>query len=189
MRIPNILTYSILLGPTTARLSPNSHPEPPTATLASSPNAHGRNQSKRTVIRGRHLLGFNQDIFLGIPYADEPVRFGPSALKTTYSSSSSGAKTRPGKDGDNQDVVLDATTYGLDCPAYGSDTRELVEMGIVSIGEDCLRLNIIRPCLDNSEDGFGGKMENEVEDGGVGLPVLLWIYGGGWQQGATADPR
>ena len=40
------------------------------------------------------------------------------------------------------------------------------------MGEDCLHLNIVKPRTDQTH-----------------LPVLLWIYGGGWQQGATSDPR
>jgi acetylcholinesterase len=64
------------------------------------------------------------------------------------------------------------TTYGTDCHGYGSDTDLLVKQGWTKLGEDCLHLNIIKP------------RTNET-----GLPVLLWIYGGGWQQGATSDPR
>lgn len=66
----------------------------------------------------------------------------------------------------------DATKYGLDCQGYGGDTNALVASNWTRLGEDCLHLNIIKP------------RTNET-----GLPVLLWIYGGGWQQGATSDPR
>jgi hypothetical protein len=65
-----------------------------------------------------------------------------------------------------------ATTYGTDCHGYGGDTTLLVEQGWTKLGEDCLHLNIVKP------------QTNET-----GLPVLLWVYGGGWQQGATSDPR
>ncbi|KAJ4294580.1 hypothetical protein N0V90_008271 [Kalmusia sp. IMI 367209] len=66
------------------------------------------------------------------------------------------------------------TQYGVDCTGYGSDTNALVSGGWTTLGEDCLHLNIIKPRM---------KERNES------LPVLLWIYGGGWQQGATSDPR
>jgi acetylcholinesterase len=65
-----------------------------------------------------------------------------------------------------------ATTYGTDCHGYGGDTTTLVKQGWTTLGEDCLNINIVKP------------QTNET-----GLPVLLWIYGGGWQQGATSDPR
>ncbi|PSN62394.1 carotenoid ester lipase-like protein precursor [Corynespora cassiicola Philippines] len=67
---------------------------------------------------------------------------------------------------------FNVSQYGLDCRGYGSDTNTLVNGGWTKMGEDCLHLNIIKP--------------NTTEEH---LPVLLWIYGGGWQQGATSDPR
>lgn len=73
---------------------------------------------------------------------------------------------------DTPKVHFNVTQYGIDCHGYGSDTNTLVSRNITKLGEDCLHLNIIRP--------------NTVE---TNLPVLLWIYGGGWQQGATSDPR
>lgn len=73
---------------------------------------------------------------------------------------------------DTPKTHFNATQYGLDCTGYGSDTTRLVREGWTKLGEDCLHLNIIKPRT---------KRKN--------LPVLLWIYGGGWQQGATSDPR
>lgn len=105
---------------------------------------------------GRHLAEFNQDVFLGIPYADKPVRFTPARLATGTAG-----------------TVKAAQEYGYSCPGYGADTTNLVAAGIITIDEDCLNLNVVRPS--------GGAKS--------GLPVLVWIYGGGWQQGQTADPR
>lgn len=144
------------------RLSSKTTPcnEPPTATLSSS-----NKSNPATVFVGRALPESNQDLFLGIKYADKPVRFTPSKLKSTYVSHDS--KSGP--------VLYNATEYGYDCPGYGSDTTKLVNMGLIRLNEDCLNLNIIRPqTKDNSE---------------TLLPVMIWIFGGGWQQGATADPR
>lgn len=66
----------------------------------------------------------------------------------------------------------DVAQYGLDCTGYGGDITSLVKQGWTKLGEDCLHLNIVKPRVKEKD-----------------LPVLLWIYGGGWQQGATSDPR
>lgn len=73
---------------------------------------------------------------------------------------------------DSPHAHFEATQYGLDCHGFGADTTLLVSKNYTRLGEDCLHLNIIKP------------RTNETD-----LPVLLWIYGGGWQQGATSDPR
>lgn len=104
---------------------------------------------------GRYIPEFKQDVFLGVPYADKPVRFSPATLAT-----GSAGETKVVKE------------YGFSCSGYGSDTTKLVSAGTITLDEDCLNLNVIRP---------SGE--------GNGLPVLVWIYGGGWQQGQTADPR
>ncbi|PVH98305.1 alpha/beta-hydrolase [Periconia macrospinosa] len=111
--------------------------------------------SKAGVFHGRHLPEFDQDLYLGIKYAPKPVRFSPATLV-----------------GDAPTTDFNASSYGLDCTGYGSDTNTLVTGGWTKMGEDCLHLNIVKP------------KTNET-----GLPILLWIYGGGWQQGATSDPR
>jgi acetylcholinesterase len=111
--------------------------------------------SNAGVFHGRHLPDFSQDLYLGIKYASNPIRFAPSAF----------ILDAPGQH-------YNATNYGIDCHGYGSDTDLLVKQGWTKLGEDCLHLNIVKPST------------NETD-----LPVLLWIYGGGWQQGATSDPR
>jgi acetylcholinesterase len=73
---------------------------------------------------------------------------------------------------DAPSVQYNASQYGTDCKGYGSDTNLLVAQNWTTLGEDCLNLNIIKPITNKTN-----------------LPVLLWIYGGGWQQGATSDPR
>lgn len=73
---------------------------------------------------------------------------------------------------DSPKTTYNVTKYGLDCHGYGSDTTTLVNSNWTVLGEDCLHLNVIRP---------SGQHKN--------LPILVWIYGGGWQQGSTSDPR
>jgi acetylcholinesterase len=70
---------------------------------------------------------------------------------------------------------FNASRYGTECMAYGGDTAKLVALpgNHTRLGEDCLHLNVVRP-----------RGTNES-----GLPVLLWIYGGGWVAGSTSDPR
>ncbi|KAJ6015629.1 Triacylglycerol lipase (LipA) [Penicillium herquei] len=144
---------------------------PPTATLDSG------KEDKTTIFVGRQLDEFDQDVFLGIKFADEPARFTPAKLKTSYASndSDSGGYTLPASKVQTQSDVTyyNATEYGYDCPGYGSDTTELVDLGFVRLNENCLNLNVIRPQADTDEL----------------LPVLIWIYGGGWSEGSTADPR
>ena len=101
-------------------------------------------KSKAGIFQGRYLPEFEQDLYLGVKYAPQPVRFTPAQL----------AKDTP-------KIHYNVTQYGTDCPGYGSDTTLLIRQGWTTLGEDCLKK----------------------------LPVLLWIYGGGWQQGATSDPR
>lgn len=147
----------------------SSHP--PTATLSAG------NANPRTVFVGRTLPEFHHDLFLGIKYADEPTRFTPAKLKSAYASKDSNSGVYDlsvaGVSSHSDTVYYNATEYGNDCPGYGSDTTYLVNMGLIKLNEDCLNLNVIRP--QNSEEEK--------------LPVMLWIFGGGWSQGATADPR
>ncbi|KAL4869391.1 hypothetical protein BDV12DRAFT_84412 [Aspergillus spectabilis] len=139
----------------------------PTVTLPNGP------RNKVTFV-GRTLPEFDQELFLGVKYADEPVRFTPSSLKTVYASGDS--DSGPVRQSSNPGTVLyNATQYGYECPGYGSDTTSQLEMGLIQLSEDCHNLNVIRPKR--------GPGDREL------LPVMVWIFGGGWQQGATADPR
>ncbi|KAF2822000.1 lipase 3 precursor [Ophiobolus disseminans] len=90
------------------------------------------------------------------------VQYAPKPLRFAPSEL---ARNTPGKH-------YNVTQYGTDCLGYGSDTNLLVREGWTKLGEDCLHLNIVKPRTNQTN-----------------LPILLWIYGGGWQQGATSDPR
>jgi carboxylesterase type B len=107
--------------------------------------AHTRNGT----ILGRYLSGYNQDLFLGIPYAKAPRLANSEPITTKF--------IEP----------FDASEYGPTCYGFGSNL--LLNL---TQSEDCLNLNIIRPA--------GVHLEK--------LPVLLWIYGGGFTQGSSADP-
>ncbi|POM75165.1 Triacylglycerol Lipase [Phytophthora palmivora] len=70
---------------------------------------------------------YDQDLFLGMPYAQPPVgdlRFrNPESLNTTWSE------------------VKNATEYSPECYGYGSDQWVLGNI----ISEDCLTINVVRP--------------------------------------------
>ncbi|KAM0281666.1 hypothetical protein ACHAQH_003397 [Verticillium albo-atrum] len=76
---------------------------------------------------GVHNDAFDQDYFLGVPFAQPPVgslRFAsPKPLKETFRG------------------VRNATEYGWMCIGYGSDTSNLGS----PVNEDCLTLNVVRP--------------------------------------------
>lgn len=100
-------------------------------------------------LQGRYLDSFNQDLFLGVPFALAPRLDNPRPLNETWHS------------------PFDASEYGPSCYGFGSNLALNLTQS-----EDCLNLNIIRPHEYSAEP----------------LPVLLWIYGGGFRQGSNADP-
>lgn len=105
---------------------------------------------------GLHLPTYDEDLFLGMPYAQPPVgdlRFAiPHSLNTSWPSQ------------------RNATQYSPECIGYGSDDWVLGN----DLSEDCLTLNVIRPSGVRPGDN---------------LPVAVWIYGGGYYEGGTLDPR
>ncbi|KAL1861430.1 hypothetical protein VTK73DRAFT_7112 [Phialemonium thermophilum] len=66
------------------------------------------------------------------------------------------------------DGVRDATSRSVSCAGYAGFDQGL------ALGEDCLTVDIVRPAGAAAGDG---------------LPVLVWIYGGGFTAGGSADPR
>ncbi|KKK23930.1 hypothetical protein P175DRAFT_0481441 [Aspergillus ochraceoroseus IBT 24754] len=161
------LALALSLGTSTCHTAqaasvPLSSPSQPVATLS------------KTAFVGRLLPQFEQELFLGIKYADQPVRFTRSALKTDYAAAAATDSSFAGVDR-HHTVLYNATEYGYECPGYGSDETRLVNTGVIQLREDCLNLNVIRP----------RRAPGDTEL----LPVMVWIFGGGWQQGATADPR
>ncbi|KAK4547273.1 hypothetical protein LTR36_000928 [Oleoguttula mirabilis] len=80
---------------------------------------------KNGTVTGEHNAAYNQDYFLGVPFAQPPVgelRFrNPQSINATYNS------------------TLAATSYAPECVGYGGD-----QIGY-PVSEDCLYLNVIRP--------------------------------------------
>ncbi|KAI8627323.1 alpha/beta-hydrolase [Xylariaceae sp. FL1651] len=71
---------------------------------------------------GLHLPDWNQDAFLGMPYAQPPVR------QLRY--------RRPIPVNESFDGVRKATQYGYSCMQYGQN---------FTLSEDCLTINVVRP--------------------------------------------
>ncbi|RDL33270.1 Carboxylic ester hydrolase [Venustampulla echinocandica] len=104
----------------------------------------------------------NVESFIGIPFAQPPV--GQLRLKPPQP-----INTRLG--------TIQATGVPLACPQQGSLTiPDIPGVPIgpgnqtLPAGEDCLTLNVQRPCSANRHSR---------------LPVIFWIYGGAFEQGAT----
>jgi len=149
---------------------------------APSPAAFERDLEERAdptvTVNGGTFVGFNGwkvEKFFGIPYAQPPNgnrRFRPPVGVTSYSG------------------TIDVSAYGNHCPQHGgSSTPENDNIdgdGVDALktvfgdlepteddNEDCLSLNIVRP------------KPKYLPDSGAPLPVLVWIYGGGFTGGKT----
>lgn len=110
---------------------------------------------------GVHNAWYHQDFFLGIPYAQPPV----DDLRYEH----------PQPLNESWEVPRQANSYGFWChsaplslPGYTQDGFHHEE------DEDCLTLNVVRPSEANPASRF---------------PVLVYIYGGGLQEGGSADQR
>ncbi|KAB8215143.1 Alpha/Beta hydrolase protein [Aspergillus novoparasiticus] len=129
-------------------------------------HANGRILKPVVAIRNGTLVGvhnalYHQDLFLGIPYAQPPVE----DLRYEH----------PQPLNKSWEVPRQADSYGFWChsaplslPGYTQDGFHHEE------DEDCLTLNVVRPS--------GATPSSR-------LPVLVYIYGGGLQEGGSADQR
>jgi carboxylesterase type B len=108
---------------------------------------------------GLSLSTFQQDAFYGIPFAQPPV--GDLRLRYPVPLNQSWTSQR------------NATERGLSCPGTDGTSSQGFADGLI-MGEDCLTLDVIRPAGVQAGDN---------------LPIFLWIYGGGFKAGGSADPR
>ena len=112
-----------------------------------------------TVLIGKHFQSSNVDFFGGIPYAEPPLgdlRLSPPLPKYSLSPLQS----------------FDARSYGHRCLQPVSHlffplppSADSSQYSNLVMSEDCLTLNIYRP------SGI---------DVDASLPVMVWIYGGGF---------
>ncbi|KAI1273194.1 alpha/beta-hydrolase [Xylaria sp. FL0933] len=119
---------------------------------------------------GLHLPAFGQDVFLGIPYAQDTGgrnRFrAPQALDEAW------------------DGVREAKRYGPACPDQQADVD-----GYYGMGEDCLSINIVRPAGLGVDEDNNDEEEREKTAKSRKLPVMLWIHGGSYQVGTSGLPN
>jgi acetylcholinesterase len=107
--------------------------------------------------------------FLGIPFAEPPVgtrRWLPALPKS------------------REYGVLNATRFGPSCPqyvsdpllapnAYNVDVQQFAPAPLEYQSEDCLSLSIWVPAKSAANES---------------LPVIIWLYGGGFGEGGTNVP-
>lgn len=141
-------------------------PEPPTQVIE-------KRAAPTVTISSGSIVGVNRlatEAFNGIPFAQPPV--GPLRLKPPVKLNSSLG-------------IFDATGIAPACPQFlaDSDSSEFLAKVIdtvtglpffqnaLKISEDCLTVNVIRP--------KGTKAGDK-------LPVLFWIFGGGFEVSCCA---
>lgn len=108
---------------------------------------------------GLTLNAFNQDAFYGIPFAVPPLGDLRLRYPVPYNQSWTGSRN--------------ATGRSDSCPGFDKPFPQGFADGL-TMSEDCLTLDIVRPASVKPGDN---------------LPVFLWIYGGGFKAGGSADPR
>lgn len=130
------------------------------------PTAHVKNGT----YVGVHSAAYDQDFFLGVPYAQPPVgslRFrNPVGLNQSWHD----AKPATAYSSEVRYSIpfhLHHTLTDSKCYGYGSDQWNY------AVSEDCLYMNVVRPA------GHEDKK----------LPVAFWIHGGGFTQGGGVDQR
>ncbi|KAI9745423.1 MAG: hypothetical protein M1818_000957 [Claussenomyces sp. TS43310] len=111
---------------------------------------------------GLSMTDSRQDVGVHVPQLSQDIFKGiPFASAPRYQLAQSLNETWKG--------ARVAVEPGLTCPGFGTNN----DFGW-AIGEDCLNLNVVRPL---------GITANSK------LPVLVWICGGGFQQGSNRDPN
>ena len=75
--------------------------------------------------------------------------------------------------------IIDAMHFRNPCPGFDGSKQPWIKYLNLTASEDCLNLNIWVPSV---------RGPGRVKYAKNGIPVLVWIYGGGFLYGANADP-
>ena len=122
------------------------------------------------VIQGVRSHNMGVDFFGGIPFAAPPVgnrRWAPPQEPPKWSPQ-----------------ILDASEYGTDCyQVVDAIVNPLANPDTMS--EDCLYLNIFTPAGAAAASAASDPSSASTQL----LPVMVWLHGGGFQQGGAARPE
>lgn len=103
----------------------------------------------------RGLVEGDVEVFRGIPYAAPPV---------------GDLRWKPPAPPSPWESVRDCFEFGAACPQNNNPLQHMLPLGAIkSFSEDCLTLNVYRPAKASGEK----------------LPVMFWIHGGGFGEGAS----
>ncbi|KAM3431682.1 hypothetical protein MY4824_006992 [Beauveria thailandica] len=122
----------------------------------------------QTVVGKTSVISEEIEKFLGIPYAQVSRRWEHARLREQLPRD-----------------VFDATKNGPRCPAPEGDTRLFQSyLPFPEVGQDefeCLNLFVVRPST-------AALAKHNIDAETTQLPVLIWIHGGGFKDGAGTDP-
>ncbi|KAM3508698.1 hypothetical protein MY11210_006617 [Beauveria gryllotalpidicola] len=139
--------------------------QPTRAPIVHLPTPSGHVQ---TVIGRRSVISEEIEEFRGIPYAQVSRRWEHARLRDQLPRD-----------------VFDATKNGPRCPAPEGDTRLFQSyLSFPDVGQDefeCLNLFVVRPST-------AALAMHSIDAATARLPVLIWIHGGGFKEGAGTDP-
>ncbi|CEH18045.1 Acetylcholinesterase/Butyrylcholinesterase [Ceraceosorus bombacis] len=160
-----------------ARSAPPGARQPSSVSCLDTPSPVVRVNSSGLFYSGLRLCpneqyNFDQELFLGIRFARPPK--GQLRWRRPVPLDSGDAhapKTYAGERSQDGATISMATLYPLTCH-YGTGNS------VTALDEDCLGLNIVRP-----SSPFASK-EGAHDD--HLLPVLVWIYGGGFIAGSSS---
>ena len=149
---------------------------------------------RRPLSATAHSPPTNVTAFLGLRYAHPPTgvrRFAPALLWTEPPSTDMvGDAATESVGGAVRDAVRDATEYGDRCipdPSAFSMLPEPLEHNASS--EDCLSINVMVPSTPPPTQPPTPPIPVNGTNSGTtkGLPVMVWIYGGGLVAGASSS--
>ncbi|CZR56370.1 related to triacylglycerol lipase V precursor [Phialocephala subalpina] len=170
--MPSILSVFLVTTCASFVTSFSGAPYTNTTHSASAPTVTIRNGS----YTGIYNEQYNQDFFLGIPYAQPPINDLRFRVPRSLNASWNGTR--------------DATAWPTFCVGYGVDDEGH------DLSEDCLYLNVFRPHVSSSNSNISTPNSSrsnasnataKLETGS--LPIAVWIHGGGLFMGGTNDQR